>query len=163
MNNWGLINFDDSDATFNLIVHDLSEDEFTLEEGEYVLFDEPEELNDTEIIEWANKNELLGARSDYFLEDGRINFDSLRKLHKNDYLERLSQYPATFTSPSSRAFMFFEDLGFDFPHDIDISVIDGDSPSHDWQGVVVNGISSVVKLQLFLLENNIKVNFKYDV
>ncbi|MBM3455234.1 MAG: hypothetical protein FJX80_08810 [Bacteroidetes bacterium] len=163
MNNWNLIDFDNPDATFNLTVEGLSEEEFTLEDGKDFIYAEPEELNDNELIEWANENELLEVGSEYLLEDGSIDLDSLRELNKDDQLIRLREYPDTFSSPSGRAFIFFEDLGFDFPDDIDISVIDGYSPSNDWQGVVVNGISSVVKLQLFLLENSIKVNFKFDV
>ena len=159
MDNLKLIEFADAEITFNANKYDSSEEEYTLEEGDEFIYDELEELDDDEILEWAKDYGYLDQDAGYVLEDGSIDFKSLRESKIEMDLRWQEEYPSTTASPSGRAFYYFKNTGFTYPEDIKISIIDGIHPGNDWQGVIVKGYESLINLQSFLFSKNIKVNF----
>ena len=160
MDNLKLIDYEDAEISFYAINYYSSEEEYSLEEGDEFIYDEPEELDNDEIKEWAKEYGYLDKDAGYILEDGSIDFDSLRS--RKIELDQIWQdeYPSTTASPAGRAFHYFENKGFKYPDDIKISIIDGIHPGNDWQGVIVKGYDSLIRLQSFLIKSNIKVNFE---
>ena len=160
MENLKLILFEDAEISFYATKYDSSEEEYTLELGDEFIYDEPEELDDDEIEEWAKDYGYLDEDAGYILEDGSIDFDSLRSSKIEHDKSWQDEYPSTTASPVGRAFYYFEKAGFTYPEDIKISIIDGIHPGNDWQGVIVKGYESLIRLQSFLFKQNIKVNFE---
>ena len=146
-----LINYEDSDAEFN-VVDSLSE-ELYLEEGTDFIVDLDENSED-EIIEWAENMELI---EDYRNEDGSLDINSL-KLYKEEVdLENYNENPPTFATPSGRAYEWFENLGIVLPNGV--YLIDGPHPGSDWIGVSVKNLNHLFILQKFLFNEGYKVNF----
>ena len=138
-------------------VHYSSKEDFNLELGDEFI-DETDEMTDDEIKDWAVKKGYLDDGDDYIDDEGNIDYDQLRdqkKMHEEDY-------PSNNSYPSGRAFDWFSGLTFDYPSEIKISIIDGDSPGRDWCGVVVDDYNSLKLLQEFIFSNSIKVNFVID-
>jgi len=160
MENPKLIEYPDAEMSFFAVQYDSSKEEYTLEEGDEFIYDEPEELDDDEITEWAKEYGYLNEEEGYILEDGSIDFDSLRSTKIDQDQRWQEEYPPTNASPAGRAFSYFENTGFTYPEDVKISFIDGIHPGNDWQGVIVKGYDSLVRLQAFLMKNNCKVNFE---
>jgi hypothetical protein len=160
MDNLRLIEYEDAEISFYAIKYDSSEEEYTLEEGDEFEYDEPEELDDDEIKEWAKEYGYLDEDEGYILEDGSIDFESLRECKIKVDQSWQEEYPSTTASPAGRAFNYFENKGFEYPDDIKISIIDGIHPGNDWQGVIVKLYDSLIRLQSFLIKSNIKVNFE---
>jgi hypothetical protein len=163
MENLKLLEYADADVSFYAIKYDTAEEEYTLEKGVEFIYDEPEELDDDEILEWAIANgyfEIDALDSGYVLEDGSIDFKSLRESKMEEDLRWQEEYPSTTASPCGRAFYYFQNTGFTYPEEIKIAIIDGIHPGNDWQGVIVKGYDSLIRLQSFLLSKNIRVNFE---
>jgi hypothetical protein len=163
MENLKLIEYADADLSFYAIKYDTAEEEYTLEEGDEFIYDEPEELDDDEILEWAKQNGYFDIDDngfEYVLEDGSIDFKSLRESKMEEDLRWQEEYPSTTASPSGRALHYFQNTGFTYSDDTKISIIDGIHPGNDWQGVIVKGYDSLISLQSFLFSKNIKVNFE---
>lgn len=163
MDNLKLLEYADADVSFYAIKYDTAEEEYTLEEGDEFIYDEPEELEDNEILKWAIENgyfEIDALDSGYILEDGSIDFKSLRQSKLEEDMRWQEEYPSTTASPSGRAFHYFQNTGFTYPEEIKIAIVDGIHPGNDWQGVIVKGYDSLIRLQAFLFSKNIKVNFK---
>jgi len=159
MENLKLMEYEDAEESFYAVTYDSSE-EFTLEEGDEFIYDEPDELDDEEITEWAKEYGYLDEDAGFVLEDGSIDFDSLRDCKIDHDKSWQEEYPPTSASPAGRAFIYFENLGVNYPKDIKISFVDGIHPGSDWQGVIVKGYDSLVSLQSFLLTKGFKVNFE---
>ena len=160
MENLKLLEYADADVSFYAIKYDTAEEEYTLEEGDEFIYDEPEELDDDEILEWAEDYGYLDQDAGYVLEDGSIDFKSLRESKLEEDLRWQEEYPSTTASPSGRAFHYFQNTGFTYPEEIKIAIVDGIHPGNDWQGVIVKGYDSLINLQAFLFSKNIKVNFE---
>jgi hypothetical protein len=157
-----LTNYIDAEISFFAIKYNTAKEEYNLELGDEFNNNEPEELDDEEIEEWANQNGYLDNNEDYILEDGGIDFDALRLIKQSYDEECQDDYPSNNSYPSGRAFDWFSKNKFKYPNDIEISIVDGDHPGSGWRGVAVTGYDSLVKLQLFLFKNNIKVNFEIE-
>jgi hypothetical protein len=151
-----LIYFPDAEIEFRA-VHYSSKEDFSLELGDEFI-DETDEMTDEEIKDWADGNGYFDDENNYIDEDGVIDYDRLRE-HKKIQEE---DYPVNDSYPSGRAFDWFSKLGFDFPSEIKISIIDGDSPGRDWRGVVVDDYNSLKLLQDYLFSKSVKINFIID-
>jgi hypothetical protein len=151
--------FENEDVAFYAIKNSTDENEFFIEQGEDFIYDEPEQISDEELKEWAEENEYLDDNSGFFLEDGSIDYKALGEFKREEDISSYEEYPTSYATPSGRAFLWFNNLEIEIPKEIDIEIIDGPSPGNDWQGVIVNGYESLLGLQTFLFENNIKVNF----
>lgn len=64
------------------------------------------------------------------------------------------------SSPSSRAFDFFHELGFEVYESLGVELIDGSHPGSNWRGVKIVNIELLPLIQNLLLENQINANFK---
>ena len=145
--------FSEPDIVLRLIPKDTKEC-FSVEQGVDFIFPS-DEMSQEDLIEYARQHDLLGEDYDYFLEDGSFNYESLR----DDIRVQEEDYPSTMSSPNGRAFDFL--YGFAFPKDIRISLIDGDAPGRDYQGVEITGLDSIVALQRFLEAEGYEVNFEF--
>ncbi len=148
--------FNEPDESFYAIKLDPSKEEYNLEEGDQVIFgyeitDEAEKKH----WAWANTNPAnQEAEQEIAIAE---NFDSLNKTFRN--FENLTYLPA-WTYPSGRAFLAFNSIRSELPPDVDLSIIAGLHSENNWHGVIVKGFDSLVKLQYFLEENDMKVNFE---
>jgi hypothetical protein len=132
------------------------EGKYNLEIGTDFIYS-TDSMSDLEILSWAKSYEYLDDPEDgYFLEDGSPDILALRERRKSDEEES----PDAECYPSGRAFLFFENLEFDFPDSIGIKIIEGPHPGNDWQGVIVNGEKSLESLQKFLKSKEVQVNFQ---
>jgi hypothetical protein len=152
--------FENEDVVFYAIKNCTDENEFFIEQGEDFIYDEPEQISDEELEEWAEENEYLDDNSGFVLEDGTIDYKALGEFKREEDISLYEEYPPSYATPSGRAFLWFDNLEIEIPKEIKIEIIDGPSPGNDWQGVIVNGYESLLGLQTFLFENNIKINFK---
>jgi hypothetical protein len=153
MNKTTLKRFSEADYTFRVISEKKSE-RYDLEIGDEVYYPEPEELSDEELKTWA-------IESDYSEEEAS-DIELLRKSKMEQENAHFENNPPSYATPNGRAFLAFEQMGLDFPDDIEISVINGPSPGSDWQGVIVEGKNSLVRLQEFLEEQDIKINYEFN-
>jgi hypothetical protein len=147
--------YKDPNMEFN-VVGCLS-DKLYIEEGDDLIVD-LDEYSDNEILEWAEENEMI---EDYTNEDGSVNIEQLRDSKQDEDIEHYNENPPSYATPNGRAYNWFEDLGLIMPDGI--AVVDGPHPGSDWQGVVVNNLSSLVVLQDFLEIAGYKVNFHLNI
>ena len=148
-----------ADITFFATKINEDDIEFTLEEGTEFIYDEVEKLSDKDIKQWAKEEGYLSKNSKYITQYGVVNFDALRKLKNEDDKLWQEENPSTNATPIGRAFNWFIEKDFEFPHDIGIEIVDGIHPGNDWQGVNINNYESLVKLQFYLEKKGFKVNF----
>ncbi|MBP7507448.1 MAG: hypothetical protein KA807_06495 [Prolixibacteraceae bacterium] len=125
-------------------------------------FSEADMMTDEELVEWATDYGLFeddddNGDSSYRNEDGSPNIESIREYKT----EHEADSPMIWSSPEGRAFQFFEENCLDCPDYIEIDLIDSYFPGDNSYGVVVNGMESLKKLQDFLLEKGMKVNFLF--
>jgi hypothetical protein len=153
MNKTTLKRFAEADYTFRVISEKKSE-RYDLEIGDEVYYPEPEELSDEELKTWALESG--------YSEEEASDLEFMRECKMEEENAHFEDCPPSYATPNGRAFLAFEEMGFDFPEDIEISVIDGPSPGSDWQGVIVEGKHSLVRLQEFLEEQDIKINYEFD-
>jgi len=147
--------FDSPDEVFYTFRYEYDPEKFYLEIGTEFIYT-TDSLPDEEIEYWAKKNEYLDDPEDgYILEDGTPDFNSLRERRK----EYEDEYPDTDSYPSGRAFLYFENLDFELPKNIDVRLVEGPHPGNDWHGVVVNGEETLRQLQNYLKTQEIEVNF----
>ena len=147
--------FDSPNEVFYTYRYEYDPEKYYLEIGTEFIYT-TDSMSDEEIQYWAEKNEYLDdPENGYLLEDGKLDFNGLRERRK----EHEDEYPDTDSYPSGRAFLYFENLDFELPKNIDISIVEGPHPGNDWHGVIVNGDESLKKLQMFLRTQDIKANF----
>jgi len=143
--------FDDPEITFNVIDYDKNA-EYNLEIGEEFYY-ESDDILEKEIIEWANENGYLEESAGYLDVDGNPDIESIRSILR-DHEE---SYPSASSTPSGRAFQYFEDI--EIPQNIDLKIIDGLYAGNDWQGVIGRGLDNLLLLQTFLYQKGSKINF----
>lgn len=158
-----LNSYKEADNTF-YVRKNGSDDSFTLEvDIDFEPYERYEgEWNDEEMKEWAEDQVYLLEEFGYIKEDGSIDYEGLRETRWDEEEAIYNQSPPSYATPSGRAFLWFEDLEIAFPEDIELRIIDGYCPGNDWQGVVVEGYDSLVRLQEFLCQHGQKVNFDMD-
>lgn len=135
-----MMNFDNSDVDF------MIDDENYLVIGQEILF-ESDLMTQIELKEWAESN-------DYEYDS----FDEIIKFKNRYDLENGNEL----STPHSRAFEFFRDLDFIIPESLGLELIDGSQPGGDLQAVKLTSKEILTQLQGFLLENQIKANFKLN-
>lgn len=153
MNKIPLKRFAEADYTFKVISENHS-DRFDLEIGDEVYYPEPEEFSDEELKTWAIETG--------YSEEEASDIEFMRECKMEEENAHFEDCPPSYATPNGRAFLAFEEMGLDFPDNIEISVIDGPSPGSDWQGVIVEGKQSLVRLQEFLEEQGFKINYEFD-
>ena len=147
--------FDNPNEVFFTYQYEYDPEKYYLEIGTEFIY-ATDSMTDKEILYWANKNEYLDdPENGYLLEDGTPDFNSLKERRK----EYEDEYPDTDSYPSGRAFLYFENLDFELPKNIDIRLVEGPHPGNDWHGVVVTGEESLKQLQMYLKTQDIEVNF----
>ena len=114
---------------------------------------ESEDFNNDDLEFWAEEKELLDD-DDYYLEDGSLNFDSLRaaKQYEED------EHPSDHDLPSGRAFLYFE--GIAIPEEINIEFIEGFHPGDNSVAVIAPNYQALVELQQYLEKIGEKINFQ---
>ena len=142
-----LIAFDNPDQEFIVLESPSSTSEYDLLDGDEVLY-EADIMSDDQIMEWAEEGGYLDEKYGYIKDNGDIDIDSLRDLIREEEETNCSRT----ATPSGRALFWFQNLGF-------VILIDGYAPGNDWQGVIAKNRDALVKVQKFLFENGIKVNF----
>ncbi len=147
--------FKEPDESFYAIKLDPSKEEYNLEEGDQIIFGY-EITDETEKSHWAWANSHPAKGEEQQNIAVAENFDSFSKIFRN--FENLTYLPA-WTYPSGRAFLAFNSIRSELPPNVDLSIIAGLHPANNWHGVIVKGFDSLVKLQSFLEENDMKVNF----
>ncbi len=155
-----LNSYKEADNTF-YVRKNGSDDSFILEvDIDFEPYERYEgEWDDEDMKEWAKDNEYLSEDAGYLKDDGSIDYESLRETRWDEEEAIYNQSPPSYATPSGRAFLWFEDLEFSIPEDIELNLIDGYSPGNDWQAVMVKGVDSLIRLQDFLVDNGLKVNF----
>ncbi len=116
-------------------------------------YPEPEDLSDEELRTWAIESG--------YSEEEASDIELMRESKIEEEMAHFENYTPSYATPNGRAFLVFEELGLEFPKEIKISVIDGPSPGCDWQGVIVEGKQSLIRLQEFLEEQDIKINYEF--
>ena len=154
-----LIAFKDPDESFFAVEYGSTGHEYILEEGDEFIAEEQEELDDDQIAEWANDLGYLYEDNEYILEDGTLDYDSLRGKREYDYELELEEGGGSYSSPSNRAFLWFDSKRYKYPSELKIEIVNGAHPGNDWQGVIVKDYNSLVQLQSFLLAKRCKVRF----
>lgn len=115
-----------------------------LELGTDILF-ESEFMTTVELNEWANDNDIENDNiEEIIMLKNRID------LGNGDFQ----------SSPSSRTFDFFHELGFEVSESLGVELIDGSHPGSNWRGVKIVNIELLPLIQNLLLENQINANFK---
>jgi hypothetical protein len=114
-----------------------------LEVGTDILF-ESEFMTTIELIEWANDNDIENDNIEEI-----IKFKNRIDLENGDFL----------SSPSSRAYDFFQELDFEISVSLGVELIDGTQPGSDLRLVKLLNKEFLPQIQNLLLENQIKANF----
>ena len=148
--------FADPDETFVAIMNDPQKDEYNLEEGDHFILGY-EIVDDQEHKQWTWSQGNIVKKDGLEITPVAIDYNKLGETFLK--FETLTYLPA-WTYPSGRAFLAFESIKSDIPTEIDLSIIAGLNPENNWHGVIINGYDSLVKLQLFLEEHDMKVNFE---
>lgn len=148
--------FEKADYEF---IAEVLDEEISLKLGTE-FFSEADMMTDKELVEWATDYGLFedddeNGDSSFRNEDGSPDIEFIREYKA----EKEADSPMIWSSPEGRAFQFFEENCLDCPDDIEIDLIDSYSPGDNSYGVVVNGMESLIKLQDYLLEKGLKVNF----
>jgi hypothetical protein len=114
-----------------------------LEVGTDILF-ESEFMTTVELNEWANDNDIENDNIEEIIKlKNRID------LENGDFL----------SSPSSRAYDFFQELDFEISESLGVELIDGTQPGSDLRLVKLLNKEFLPQIQNLLLENHIKANF----
>lgn len=129
--------FENPDVEFLII------DGSYLEVGTDILF-ESEFMTTIELIEWANDNDIENVDIEEI-----IKYKNRIDLENGDFM----------SSPSSRAFDFFNELDFEVPNSLGVILIDGPQPGNDFRGVKLLNIQCLPQLKKLLNENQIEANF----
>jgi hypothetical protein len=130
--------------------------EYVLEIGEDIIF-EGDRLSDDEIVEKAKEEGYLDTDLyDYVDEDGTVDIESLRDTFRNQEAE----CPKLESTPSGRARILFEPLLHSMPSDIGIRLEKSHTMGNDWAGIVVEGVESLINIQLLMKEKGIRINFE---
>ncbi len=114
-----------------------------LEIGTDILF-ESEFMTIVELNEWANNNDIKNDNIEEILK-----LKNLIDLENGDFL----------SSPSSRAYDFFQELDFEISESLGVELIDGTQPGSDLRLVKLLNKEFLPQIQNLLLENHIKANF----
>lgn len=154
-----LQNFTDADMSFYAESDSSCNPSFYLHEGDEIYDEIEDNYTDKEILKWAKEIGYLAEEMGYINEDGSVDIESLREARLDEDRIHFEEYPPSNATPSGRAFLWFNDLNFSFPPEIDIEIVDGPNPGNVWQGVIVKDYESLVRVQSFLLSKGIKVNF----
>ena len=114
-----------------------------LEVGTDILF-ESEFMTTVELNEWAKDNDIENDNLEEIIKlKNRIDLES------GDFL----------SSPSSRAYDFFQELDFEISESLGVELIDGTQPGSDLRVVKLLYKEFLPQIQNLLLENQIKANF----
>ena len=148
--------FEEPDESFFAVKIDPDKDEYNLEEGDNFMLGY-EIIDDQELKQWAWTKGKFVENHGQKIAVSASDYKSLGEVFRK--FETLTYMP-TWTYPSGRAFLAFESIKSDIPMEIDLSIIAGLNPDNNWHGVIINGFDSLVKLQSFLEENDMKVNFE---
>jgi hypothetical protein len=148
--------FNDPDESFYAKKLDPAKEEYNLEEGDQFIFGY-EIVDKNEFNHWIWSQGNLINTNEPPDKVASIDYKKLSKAFAK--FEKLTYMPA-WTYPSGRAFLAFESVKSEIPKDIDISIIAGLNESNNWNGVIIKGYDSLVNLQSFLEENDMKVNFE---
>jgi len=151
--------FDDPDESFNAYKLDPVKEEYNLEEGDQFLWGY-EIMDKEELEEWSWSKGHFVKREEQ--QDETIAIDYKRLSEDFADFGKLAYLPV-WTYPSGRAFLAFESIKSEIPLDINMIIIAGLHPGNNWHGAIVKGYDSLVRLQLFLEENEMKVNFEVKV
>ncbi len=148
--------FSDPDESFYAIKLDPVKEEYYLEEGTQLQLNnkisEKEEFNQWS---WAQGHLLpTGGKPQTEIA---IVYHRLSEIFSN--VETLNFLPVI-AYPSGRAFLAFESIKSEIPTEINLIIIAGLNPENNWHGVVIKDYVSLVRLQSFLEENDMKVNFE---
>jgi len=154
-----LTSYQSPNESFYAKQDEFNDNEYLIEDGEELIYDEINEIDDDELLEWAAGDELLSEEEGHLLDDGKVNYDSLREAWISYKKREQEENPSSYFYPSGRAFIWFDGQNFNFPKDIKIEYLDGLHPGDDSQHVYVYSYESLVKLQTFLYEKGLKVNF----
>ncbi len=148
--------FEEPDESFFAVKNDPDKDEYNLEEGDHFILGY-EIVDDQELKQWAwIKGRFI---ENHGLETAPAAPDYKKLGETFLKFEALTYLPA-WTYPSGRAFLAFESIKSDIPTEIELSIIAGLNPENNWHGVIINGHDSLVKLQSFLEEHDMKINFE---
>ena len=113
-----LTSYQSPNESFYAKQDEFNDNEYLIEDGEELIYDEINEIDDDELLEWAEGDELLSEEEGHLLDDGKVNYDSLREAWISYKKREQEENPSSYFYPSGRAFIWFDGQNFNFPKDI---------------------------------------------